>query len=269
MGKPDLLVGGNSIHDTQQVYTASIGLDPGTVGFLSGRSYVWCSYSGSTALIRGEPLVASELNMTTQNMAVTTNGLAIGQTKIVGITAGGAAIVANAFNFGLMAVVDGGGEGNIYEIDQNLAFTASTADGAVALKDPIAVASDVDTEVTLIQNKYINPQQSNRFGENSFVGVPNVAVPVGSTTTQHFWAQRTGFCPVFVNGEAKKGTAVIVSKDEDGRLQGMTLDQDVTESLGGGAKHVVDFDTTQIVGVMVTDAIDGEVQIVDLQNTLT
>ncbi len=267
MAKPDLFGGGSSIYDTQEVYTVA-GLTPGTVGFLSGRSYVWCSYTGSDALTRGQPLVAAGLNFTAKDLDLTTNGLSIGQLNIVDITAGGSAIADNAFNEGYLAVVDGGGEGNMYEIFQNRAFSASTADGSVRLKTPIVVASDADTQVTLIQNKYVNPQQSNAFGDNSFVGVPNVTVPDGSSNTQYFWAQRTGYCPSFVEGAPQKGTQIIISKDTDGRLASVTLDVEVEESLSGGAMTVVPFDTTQVVGVMATKAIDGEVQIVDLQNSL-
>jgi hypothetical protein len=267
MAKPNLFGGGSTIYDAQAVYEVS-GLQPGTVGLLGGRSYVWCSYSGSDGLTRGEPLVAAEINPTTQNLSITTGGLHVGQTEVVDITAGGSAITDSEFDNGYLAVTDGGGEGNTYEIEHNIAFTAATADGTVKLRDAIVVASDADTEVSLIKNKYVDPQQSNSFGDNSFVGVPNVTVPDGSTDTQYFWAQRSGYCAVFVKGEAKKGTEVIVSAETDGRLEAVAVDVEVQESLSGGAKHVVPFDTTQVVGIMVTDAIDGEIQIVDLQNTI-
>jgi len=273
MGKPNLFGGGSSIYDTQEVYTAS-GLQPGTVGFLGGRSYVWCSHTGSSALTRGEPLASAPMNRTTQSLDITTAGLAIGQTLIRGITAGGSAIAANAFNDGYMAVVDGGGEGNIYEIERSSAFTAATADGEIVLRDAVVVASDAGTQVTLLQNKYVDPIQSYSFAAhsvlegNAFVGVPNVDVPAGDSTAQYFWAQRAGYCPVFVSGAARKGTAVKMSVDVSGRLEALTADVEVAESLSGGSVTVVPFETTQVVGVMVTDAIDGEVQIVDLQNTV-
>jgi hypothetical protein len=265
--KPDLFSGGSSIYDTNEVYTTS-GLQPGTVGLLAGRSFVWCSYTGSAALVRGEPLVAAELNHTTQNLDITTGGLYVGGNSIVDITAGAAAIAERAFDDGLMSVTDGGGEGNMYEIEETRAFTASTADGIVKLRESVVVASDAATQVTLLQNKYVDPQQSNSFGANSFVGVPNVAVPAGNTTKQFFWAQRVGYCSAFVSGAAKKGAKVIISKDSDGMLAAVTLCVEVEESKSGGGMSVVPFDTTQVVGVMLTDAIDGEVQVVDLQNSI-
>ncbi len=272
MGKPDLFGGGSSIYDPQVVYTVS-GLQAGTVGVLSCRSSVWCSHSGSSALARGEPLIAAPLNLNAQSLDMTTTGLGIGQTRIVDITAGIVAIAANAFNEGYMVIVDGSGEGNIYEIERSSAFTASTADGEIVLRDAVVVASDANTQATLLQNKYIDPVTSNstgvsRVGDSSFVGVPNVAVPAGNSVAQYFWVQRTGYCPVFVEGVARKGTALKTSDSVDGRLKALTADFEVVESLDGGAMTVVPFETTQVVGVMVTDAIDGEVQIVDLQNTI-
>ena len=268
MGKPNLFGGGSSIYDTQTVYTQA-GLQPGTVGLLGGRSYVWCSHTGSSVLTRGEPLITAPLNLHTQSLDMTTGGLVIGQTAVTDITAGAAAIATNAFNEGYMAVVDGGGEGNIYEIEQSLAFTASTADGQITLRDAVVVASDAGTQVTLLQNKYVNPVKSDSsVGDSSFIGVPNVTVPDGSSDTQYFWVQRVGYCPVFVEGVARKGTAVKTSNTTDGRLKALTEDVEVNESLSGGGMTVVPFETTQIVGVMATDAIDGEVQIVDLQNTI-
>jgi hypothetical protein len=218
--------------------------------------------------VRGEPLVAADLNQTTQNMSITTTGLGLSQTRVVDITAGAGAIAANAFDDGLMTVVDGAGEGNAYEVELTAAFTASTADGEIRLRDAVVVASDADTEVTLLQNKYADPQKSSTFKGNSFVGVPIVDVPAGDTAKQYFWVQRNGYCPAFVKGEACRGTSMILSSETEGRLEAMRLDFEVVETLSGGGMTVVPFDTTQIIGQMVTDAIDGEVQIVDLQSSM-
>ena len=267
MAFPDLVGGGSTIFDTQRVYEEQ-GLLLGTVGVLNGRTYVWCSYSGSSTIAAGDPLVAADLTRDTLDLDITTTGLAVGQSQIDGITPGGAAIAAHAFNDGYMAVVDGGGEGTIYEIERSNAFTASTADGDVFLKSQVEVASDASTQVSLLKNKYADVQQSNKFGRASFVGVSNVAVPAGNSTTQYFWAQRNGYCPVFIEGAIMRGVSVRVSDTTDGRLESVTQDAEVIESIGGRARHVIPFDLENIVGVMVTDAVDGEVQIVDLQNPL-
>jgi hypothetical protein len=267
VAKPDLIGGGSTNYDTHGVYTES-GLKVGTVGVLNGRSYVWCSHTGSSVLNSAEPLVAAEITPDVQDLEITTTGMTIGQKRIVDITAGGAAIAANAFNEGYMMVVDGGGQGVPYVIKQNLAFTASTADGTIYLEEPIVSVSDASTQVSLIRNKFVDPQQSNSFGHTSFIGVPHIEVPAGNSTTQYFWVQRNGYCPVFVEGTPRRGTKVLISRATDGRLASITEDVEIVESTSGGAKHIVTFDTTQIVGVMVTDAKDGEVQIVDLQNPI-
>lgn len=267
MGTPQLLGSGSSPHDTQVVYTDS-GPPVGSFGILGGRGFVWCSYSGSSGLTRGEPLVAASQDLNQQNLDMTTAGLTIGQTVITGITAGGSAITANAFAEGFLMVVDGAGEATCYRIRDHSAFTASTADGSIVLYDPIQVASDADTQATLIYNKYANPEQSKALQGGPFIGVPLVTVPAGDTTTQYFWAQRVGYCPVFVEGTPKRGTSVKVSDTTAGRLKAVRDSIEVVESHTGGARSVHALDTTPAVGQMVTDAIDGEVQVVDLQMPL-
>jgi hypothetical protein len=173
----------------------------------------------------------------------------------------------NQFQDGLMVVVDGGGQGSSYQIKTNTAFTASTADGTIQLYEPIAIASDANTEITLIQNKYANVQRSIGYTLNPFVGVPNVEVPVGSTNAQYFWAQRVGLCPAFVKGTPRRGDSVMVAQDEPGRLSAVIRQVEVPEN-DGTSKTLIPFGFTPIVGQMATDAIDGEIQIVDLQNPI-
>lgn len=264
---PDLLSGNGTLLDTQRVYTDR-GLPVGTIGILPGRSYVWCSYKGSAGLTRGEPLVVAAQDQDSKNLATTTTALSVGSSRVDGITAGAAAISADAFADGLLAVVDGGGDGTQYAIDHHSAFTASTADGTVFLREDVKVAGDADTEVSFIENKYANPRQSQFFQSGTFVGVPNVTVPDGSSTTQYFWAQRNGYCPAFVKGTPKAGEAVVLSSETDGRFAPLDKDAELIESMTGGARHVITFNTATVLGVMVTDAIDGEIQLIDLQNPL-
>ena len=265
MANPGIVISGSSIQDTHAAQTV-YGLRLGTVGYLNGRTYVWCSYTGSTALAIGEPLVTASAS-DQQNLACTTACLNVGQDVITGITPGASAITANQFQDGLMVVVDGGGQGSAYQIKSHTAFTAATADGSIVLDEPITIASDASTEITLIQNKYANVQRSFGYVRTPFVGVPNVAVPVGSTTPQYFWAQRIGLCPAFVKGSPKRGDSVIVARNERGRLAASVNQVDVIER-GEAGRGVVELDPTPVVGQMATDAIDGEIQIVDLQNPL-
>jgi len=265
--KPNLSFGASTLYDTQQVYVES-GLEIGSVGFSNGRSYVWCSHAGSGVLVRGEPLSASEPVVSAHNLATTTACLNVGMTSITGITAGVDAIAAGAFNDGLLVVVDGGGEGNAYVIHKNFAFTAATADGEVVLRDGVAVASDSSTEVSFIANKYVNPQQSKSTLRTSFVGVPNVTVPAGNTTTQYFWAQRNGYCPTFVEGTPERGAGVRVSDRLYGRLAAAKTEIAVAGATVAGGRTVHAIGQSPFVGYMVSDAIDGEVQVVDLQNSL-
>jgi hypothetical protein len=61
----------------------------------------------------------------------------------------------------------------------------------------------------------------------------------------------------------------MVSRNEPGRLSGVKESIEVEETLGlTGGRSLHELDPTPAVGQMVTDAIDGEVQVVDLQNPL-
>ena len=266
MASPRLLGVGSTNLDTHLVTTAQ-SIRVGSFGVLDGRGYVWCSYTGSDGLTRGEPLVSS-FTVVAQNLATSTNALSVGSARVDGISAHGAAIAAGTFSGGDMVVVDGGGEGTMYRIRDHTAFTASTADGVLLLETPIVVAGDANTEVTLLSSKFANPKQAKGLGQDPFVGVPNVTVPDGSSTTQYFWAQRVGYCPTFVTGTPKRGNALIVAERTDGRLASVREFLEVDDSQAGGGRTVHELDQTQIVGHMVTDAIDGEIQIVDLQNPL-
>jgi hypothetical protein len=205
-------------------------------------------------LTRGELLVAEDLNAQNVNLATTTAALAVGSLSVTGITLGSSALTANQYQNGYLMVVDGGGEGTYYKIREHDAGTASSADFTLQLFDPIEVASDANTEVSLVQNKYKNPQQSNTDQADVVVGVPNVLVPIGSTTTQYFWCQTKGYCPCFVVGTPAVGQAMMASATTAGQMDA----QDIIE--GTGTLNV-----EPVTGYMVTVGITGEVQVVDLQ----
>ncbi len=267
MAYPQLMGAGSINHDTQVVYAIS-NIPVGTFGVLDGMGFVWCSHTGAEILARGEPLMTDTITPTTHNLATSTNALGVGSNVITGITAGTTAITANAFQDGYMVVVDGGGQGTSYKIRDHTAFTAATADGSVTLWEPIVVASDSGTEVSFVKNKYADPQRTSGGMRRPFIGVPLVDVPAGDSTTQYFWAQRLGYCPVFVAGTPKRGTPVVVSPDRQGRLASAVDAIEVWDKQGDGGRSVQPLDQTPVVGQMVSDAIDGEVQIVDLQNSL-
>jgi hypothetical protein len=264
MAAPQLLGAGMSLYDTQEAHTTS-GHPVGAFGILEGRGYVWCSHTGSSSLNRGEPLVAAPA-MSQSNLATTTTAISVGMLAIAGITMN-SAVAAHALAGGFVFIVDGGGEGTAYRIRDNTAYTAETADGVLTLEEPIKVAGDANTEVTVIQSKFANPVQSDGIGLEPFVGIPNVTVPAGNTTTQYFWAQRVGYCGAFVEGSPKRGASVVVARRTRGRLAAARDVVEVDHATEGG-RTVHELDRTGIIGSMVTDAIDGEIQIVDLQNTM-
>lgn len=265
MPYPQLMGAGSINLDTHAVYTTP-HLRVGTFGILEGLGYVWCSHSGSEVLTRGEPLVADRIKGITQNVGVDTNAFCVGSHIITDTDPMGAGLAVNEFMDGYAMIVDGAGEGTFYRIRDHAASGASGGYGT--LWDPFVIASDADTEVTFLKNKYADVQRSVGGLRRPFVGVPNVEVPAGDTDTQYFWAQRVGYCPVFVSGTPTAGTSVMVSSNMPGRLASVRESIEVEESLDGGGRSYFGLDATPVVGQMVTDAIDGEVQVVDLQNSL-
>jgi hypothetical protein len=182
------------------------------------------------------------------NLATTTAALAVGSTSVTGITLGTAAITANQYAGAWLMVVDGGGEGTYYRIRSHDAGTASSADFTLQLYDPIRVASDANTEVTLLESKYRGLQQSNTDNADVVVCVPNVLVPAGNTTPQYFWGQTRGYCPAFVVGTPAVGSGLMVSDTTAGMLE---------------LRAETDLDPA--VAEMVTVGITGEVQVVNLK----
>ena len=264
MPYPQLMGAGSIALDTHAVHTVQ-HLRVGTFGILEGLGYVWCSHTGSEILNRGEPLVADDIKEITQNVGTATNAFGVGSFSVNNTDPIGVGLAANEFADGYAMIVDGAGEGTFYRLREHSASGAS--DGEGILWDPFVIASDADTEVTFLKNKYADVQRSIAGLRRPFVGIPNVEVPAGDSTPQYFWAQRVGYCPAFVKGTPVSGTSVIVASDEPGRLASVKDAVEVWETIEGGGRSIHPLDLTPVVGQMVTDAIDGEVQVVDLQNS--
>lgn len=250
MAHPILQNGLGSPQSTQAVSTDQKH-EIGTGAYLpGGKVWYYAKHTGAGTLTRGELLVAEDLAANHQNLATATGALSVGSNSVPAgnITLGATALTANQYADGELHVVDGGGEGTSYKIRSHDAGTSAGTDFTLDLYDSIVVASDADTEVTLVQNKYTNPQQSNTDNADVVLGVPNVAVPAGSTNAQYFWVQTQGYCPAFVVGTPAVGTNLMVSDTTAGMME---------------LRAETDLDAT--VAFMVTVGITGEVQVVDLQ----
>jgi len=243
---PVLTNGLGSPQDNQEISTTQHH-ELGTRGELAGNTWRYCCSTGGSALTRGEVIVNEEITVCV-NLPTTTSALVVGSTSVTGITLGTAAITENQFAEGWLMVVDGGGEGTYYRIKSHDAGTSASSDFTLQLWDPIVVASDANTEVSLLENKYRGLQQSNTDNADVVVGVANVTVPIGSTTPQYFWAQTKGYCPAFVVGTPAVGAGLMVS-----------------DTTAGMFELRAESDLDPAVAEMVTVGITGEVQVVNMK----
>lgn len=225
----------------------------GTPAYLpGGRVYHYAKHSGA-GLVRGEFCVNASLAANHMNLATTTACMTVGSNVVTGVTLGATAAARNLYEDGILAVVDGGGEGQCYRIREHAAI-ASAGTGSFTLYDPIAVASDSSTEVSLLKDTFADIVVSVTDQADIPVGVPQVTVPAGSTDPQYFWVQTWGPAGVFVTGTPAVDTTMMVGTSTAGHL--IALD----ETEGTATANV-----SNQVGEMMTVGINGEVQVVFLR----
>lgn len=247
--KPMLLNGqsNQSIHDSSSEQQHHLG----TMGRLpDGRVFYYASAPSGAAIAVGEIQVARERVADNAELATATTSLAVGSlvVPVGGITNGGTAIAANQYREGYLQVSDGGGQGYIYRIKDHDAFSASSADGAVRLMDPVKIASDAGTTVSFIYNLYSEPQQANTDQADVVVGVACAGIAAG----EFGWIQTWGVCPVICDEAiAAVGQAIVPG----------------TSTAGAGEEDDTATTVSQepIVGYNLTPFVDTEYQLVDLR----
>lgn len=246
------IIAASGISSFQSIYESSASQEHrlGTRAFLDdGRAFYYGKASSSTA-IRGQLYVARAIVADHENMATTTASLAVGSRSIASgaITPGATAVTANQYRDGYLAVTDGGGEGLLYRIRENSAFTASTADGTVELYDAIAVASDANTTVSFIYNLYDQPLISVTDQADVIVGVPTFTIADSQYGWFQTWGPATVLCDEAVTAVGQcivTGTGVAGAVEEDDTAT--TVSQE------------------PIVGYNLSPLVDTEYQVVDLR----
>lgn len=236
----------HGIHESRSTKEHKIG----TRAFTDdGRVFYYGQASASTAIV-GQLYVARAIVANHENLATTTNSLAVGSRSIAvgAITPGATALTANQYADGYLAVTDGGGQGYMYRIKDHDAFTSATADGGVELYDAIAVASDAGTTVSFIYNLYSQPQISVTDQADVQVGIPTTTI----AASEYGWFQTWGPCAVLC--------------DEAVTAVGQAI---VTGTGVAGAVEEDDTATTvsqePIVGYNLSPLVDTEYQVVDLR----
>lgn len=118
----------------------------------------------------------------------------IGDTTISILLTTSSGITDGQLAEGWLLITDGTGEGHYYRIVNNVWTTGDTV-MQLTLHEPIIVATEATTEVTVIKNLYNSVIVAPTTLTGACVGVPNLTV----TANNYFWAQTKGPCAMVVD----------------------------------------------------------------------
>ena len=195
----------------------------GTTGVTNdGRTYRY-GQAASTKLVLGKMCIAPDI--TTHHEDIAVNTFAIGD-KSITATLGATAITGNEYQEGFVNVTDGTGQGIMYKI-KSCPATALSSDVIITLEEPIIVAAEAATTVTLYRNKYRDIIVSDGTQADLPVGVPNIDIAADS----YGWFQVGGPCSVLVDAnDTTVGTPITIG---DGTAGGVETHNAATEVLVG------------------------------------
>lgn len=174
-----------------------------------GRTFRYTK-AGAVALVPGKLYDAPTTVANHQNRAVTA-AAAIGATTIT-FTLGATAATANQYANGVLVVNDATGQGYTYGIKSHPAAN-SAASLTVTLSDPLLVALDTTSEVSLLLNQYSGVVLHAATEVSAPVGV--AVYPI--TATYFGWIQTRGLVSCLSDATpATVGAAVAASATTDG-----------------------------------------------------
>jgi hypothetical protein len=172
-----------------------------------GRVFYYARSSGPG--IAAGHLVQSEM-IDDQNEDLDVVNSRLGDESVT-VTFGTDTADANEYAGGYLCVIDVIGEGITYEIKSHAAVT-SGGERDVVLVDPIYVAFSGGTTVSIVKNPWQDVVVASITTDITInAGVPQVAVPVGSTTAQYFWCQTWGVACVRTGAAMIAGAPVTKS----------------------------------------------------------
>lgn len=176
-----------------------------------GRAYRYAK-AGGTTLVQGKLQQAQA--EATGNQNLTAVAAAIGDTLISSTST--VTITANQFSGGFAIITVTPGEGYIYKIKSNAAYTAAAP--TLTLDEPLQVALTTSSRIDLVANPYsaviVNPSTAT----SAPVGV--AVYPI--TNAQYGWLQVGGVTSVLADGALVVGTAVVASNATAGAVEALT-----------------------------------------------
>ena len=193
---PALLGGG--VVSNQSVYevVTEARHRPGTQGCLSdGRRFEYVRSDQATAIGKGQ-LATYEPQAAASDQLAIQAAVAIGATSIpvtVTIT-----LTANELVGGFIAIESTPGEAEMYGITGHAAHGTGTL--TLEVERPVVVALTTGSDASLIHGptsvKLSAAVVANASPVEAAAGVPLVTIPIGSTTPQYAWIQKTGLANV-------------------------------------------------------------------------
>lgn len=203
----------------------------GTKGVTSdGRTYRYAQAAG-TALGPGLLAVAPDITADHEDLVV--NTFAVGD-KTITVTLASTAIVGNEYEEGFVNVTDAAGQGIMYRV-KNVPTADASASVIIVLEEPIVVAAEAATTVTLYRNKFRDIVVSNGTQADLPVGVPNVTIAVDS----YGWVQTGGPCSILVDSnDTTAGGPITIGDNGSGAVETLNAATEVlvgTQPVGANA----------------------------------
>ena len=164
--------------------------------FLDGRCFRYCYKATGAGITRSHIAAAAALDgdcdtVTQTGMTVAISNGYIGE-KVIKVLLS-AATTAHLFDDGLLTIEDGLGEGYCYRIKSNKAGGDAVATPCeLTLYDPIVVALDATSVISLTKNRYYDVVVAPVDEKSTLIGVPLIAI----TAEYYFWAQTKGLAAV-------------------------------------------------------------------------
>jgi len=222
----NIILGSDGIAIKQGIYEESsvAKTDLGRfIEFQDGRKFRYCQADGAITkghVAAGGAVVANDNTVTQTGMTVAISGGHIGA-KVVKVLLA-AATTANLYAGGLLTVEGGTGLGQCHRIKSNKAGGASVASPCeLTLYDPLVVALDETSIITLTKNKYKDVIVAPAATDVA----PLVCVPLISITDNYyFWGQVKGYAPIVVDDSATLtiGETVSIGATDAGSVTGAT-----------------------------------------------
>jgi hypothetical protein len=169
-------------------------------------------YIGSLDIAQGLAVQAPPLVSAHQNLA-NVNSQAIGDTSIT-LTLGGTGLDLNQYQNGYIVVESGTGAGQLLQIRNNY-VTAPSGPAVIYLNDPLVLALDSTSVISLIPNLYSNVVVNPTTETNVVLGATIYPTKAGNFA----WVQTYGVASVLNDGGSAIGDILVSSNSVPGAFK--------------------------------------------------